>query len=136
SAKSKSPTDGSGDRTPMSTPPPNYTPRRANWLASNGTKTAEGLDVDPEVLDEGFGFDEIEEIPWDDQPLTHSAPVVETIDPKQIAVAVDGASKTRQIRSSSEHLKTEHRVGRQVQRVLGSGWAEISAVEEISFVVR
>ncbi|GAA4831456.1 ABC transporter ATP-binding protein [Garicola koreensis] len=115
---------------------PNYTPRRANWLASNGTKTAEGLDVDPEILDDGFGFDEIEEIPWDDQPLTHSAPVVETIDPKKIAVAVDGASKTYRVRSSSEHLKTQNRVGRRIQRVLGSGWAEIPAVEEVSFVVR
>src|SRR5699024_11773059 len=127
SAKSKSPTDGSGDRTPMSTPSPNYTPRRANWLASNGTKTAVGLDVDPEVLDEEFGFDEIEEIPWDDQPLTHSAPVVETIDPKQVAVAVDGASQTSRVRSTSEHRNTENRAGRRVQRVSGSGRAQLTA---------
>lgn len=114
---------------------PNYTPRRANWLASHGTKTAEGLDVDPEVLDDGFGFDEIEEIAWDDQPLTHSAPVVETVNAEDVSVVVDGASKTYRIRSSSEHLKSNKRVGRQVQKVLGSGWAEIPALEEVSFVV-
>ncbi|WP_300343113.1 ATP-binding cassette domain-containing protein [Nesterenkonia sp.] len=119
----------------MSTSTSHYTPRRANWLAAGGTKTADGLDVDPEILDDGYGFDEIEEIAWDDQPLTQSSPVVETVDPGSVAVAVDGVSKIYRVRSSTEHLKSQKRVGRHVQRVLGSGWAEIPALEEVSFVV-
>lgn len=125
--------DGSGDRHTMSATT-DYTPRRANWLAhsSNGHET---LDIDPEALDEGFGFDEIEEIAWQDQPFTQHAPVVEQIDADDIAVAVDGASMTYRVRSSSEHLNDTHRVSRQVKRVLGSGWAEVPALNPVSFVV-
>lgn len=118
----------------MSTPTPNYTPRRANWLNSS-FQTGEGLDLDPESFDEGFGFDEIEEIAWDDAPLTQNAPQVETVDPAKVSVVVDSASKIYRIRSSSEHKKNTKRIGRQVQKVLGSGWAEIPALEGLSFVV-
>lgn len=118
----------------MSMPTSNYTPRRANWLASNG-QSSDGLDLDPESFDDGFGFDEIEEIAWDDQPLTQSAPMVETVDARDVSVVVDGASKTYRIRSSNEHLKSTKRIGKHVQRVLGSGWAEIPALDELSFVV-
>lgn len=120
----------------MSTPTHHYTPRRANWLSSNGTKTADGLDVDPELLDDGFGFDEFETITAEGHPPTRSSPAVETVDPQNVSVAVDGASKVYRIRSSSEHVKSTKRVGKQVQRVLGSGWAEIPALEEVSFVVQ
>ncbi|WP_238385341.1 ABC transporter ATP-binding protein [Nesterenkonia muleiensis] len=118
----------------MSTPASNYTPRRANWMSTNG-KTSDGLDLDPESFDEGFGFDEIEEIAWDDHPLTQSAPLVETVDPKNVSVVVDAASKTYRIRSGNEHLKSTKRLSKQVQRVLGSGWSEVHALDELSFVV-
>ncbi|WP_147107595.1 ABC transporter ATP-binding protein [Nesterenkonia populi] len=107
-----------------------YTPRRANWLTS---PEAEGLDTDPEILTDGFG--DIEEIAWDDAPLTHSAPVVETVDPENVSVAVDGASKTYRVRSSNEYLKEKHKAARQVKRVLGSGWLEVPALQPVSFVV-
>ncbi|WP_191089659.1 ABC transporter ATP-binding protein [Nesterenkonia ebinurensis] len=118
----------------MSTPTSSYTPRRANWLTSS-PQTSEGLDLDPETFDDGFGFDEIEEIAWDDAPLTQNAPQVVTLDPAQISVVVDNASKIYRIRSSTEHKKNTKRVSRQVQKVLGSGWAEIPALERLSFVV-
>lgn len=105
-----------------------YTPRRANWLAADN-----GRDVDPEILDDGF--DAIEEISWDDAPLTQSAPVVETVDPTKISVAVDGASMTYRVRSSAEHRKDTGRISRHVKRALGSGWLEIPALEPVSFVV-
>lgn len=119
----------------MSTPT-SYTPRRANWLSSPNGRTPEGLDLDPETFDDGFGFDEIEEIAWDDQPLTQSSPVVETVDPKTVSVAVDGASKVYRVRSQNEHQKSTKRVGKHVQKVLGSGWTDIPALEELSFVVK
>lgn len=118
----------------MSTHTPQYTPRRANWLTAS--KSADGRDLDPEQLDDGLGFDQIEEIAWDDHPLTQSAPVVETIDPATVSVAVDGASKTYRVRSSTEHLKNSKRIGRHVQKVTGSGWAEIPALDPLSFVVK
>ncbi len=118
----------------MSTPTPNYTPRRANWLSTN-TQGSQALDLDPEAFDEGFGFDEIEEIAWDAAPLTQAAPQVETIDAAKVSVVVDNASKVYRIRSSSEHRKNTKRISRQVQKVLGSGWAEIPALEGLSFVV-
>ncbi|WP_022873142.1 ABC transporter ATP-binding protein [Nesterenkonia alba] len=117
----------------MSAPVNGYTPRRANWLASPAAKTTEGYDVDPETLDDGFG--EIEEIAWDDAPLTQSAPTIEKIDPKKVSVVVDGAAMTYRVRSSNEYLKSKKRVAREVKRVLGSGWLEIPALEEVSFVV-
>lgn len=120
----------------MSTPTSNYTPRRANWLATSNSGVEENLDLDPELLDEsGYGFEEIEEIHWDDAPFTHSAPVVEPVDQNKVSVVVDNASKIYRVRSGNEHFKSKKRIRKQVQRVLGSGWAEIPALEEVSFVV-
>lgn len=119
----------------MSTPVTPYTPRRANWLAVDN-RLHDDVDLDPEMLDDGFGFDEIEEIAWDDQPLTHSAPVVETIDPTEVSVVVDQASKIYRIRSGSEHQNAATRVGRYVRRTIGSSWSDVSALEPMSFVVR
>ncbi|TLQ01466.1 ABC transporter ATP-binding protein [Nesterenkonia salmonea] len=118
----------------MSTPTSPYTPRRANGPARNGT-AGDGLDLDPEVFDDGFGFDQIQEIAWDDQPLTQNAPQVETVDPDKVSVAVDNASKIYRIRSGTEHKNSTKRVGRHLQRALGSGWSEIPALNELSFVV-
>ncbi|NDK30748.1 ABC transporter ATP-binding protein [Nesterenkonia haasae] len=118
----------------MSTPTSPYTPRRANWPARNGN-AGESLDLDPEVFDDGFGFNEIEEIAWDDHPLTQNAPQVETVDPEKVSVAVDSASKIYRIRSGSEHKNSTKRIGRHLQRALGSGWSEIPALDELSFVV-
>ncbi|WP_233722109.1 ABC transporter ATP-binding protein [Nesterenkonia massiliensis] len=115
----------------MSTPASEYTPRRANWLASSNA-AAGGLDVDPEALDD---FDGIEEIAWDSAPLTYHAPVVETVNSAEIAVAVDGVSMVYRVRSSTEYLKAENRFARMVKQVTGSGWAEIPALDEVSFVV-
>lgn len=118
----------------MVTPTPNYTPRRANGLTLTGN-AADGRDLDPEQLDDGTGFDHIEEIAWDDQPLTHSAPVVKTLDPDNVSVAVDGASKIYRVRSSVEHLKNTKKIGRHVQKAMGSGWVDIPALSPLSFVV-
>ncbi|GAA1812826.1 ABC transporter ATP-binding protein [Nesterenkonia flava] len=114
----------------MSATSANYTPRRANWLASQPQQPTE-VDIDPESLDE----DLVEEITWDSAPLTYQAPVIETPDSKEIAVAVDGVSMTYRVRSSSEYLKEKNRFSRAVKQVLGSGWAEIPALDEVSFVV-
>lgn len=118
----------------MSTPTTPYTPRRANWPATNGTN-GERLDLDPEIYDDGFGFDAIEEIAWDDHPLTQNAPQVEAVDPDRVSVAVDGASKVYRIRSGTEHKNSTKRFGRHLQRALGSGWSDIPALDELSFVV-
>ncbi|RJN31055.1 ABC transporter ATP-binding protein [Nesterenkonia natronophila] len=118
----------------MSTPTSPYNPRRANGPARHDA-TGEGLDLDPEAFDDGFGFEAIEEIAWDDQPLTQSAPQIETADPARVSVAVDCASKIYRIRSGSEHKNSTKRIGRHLQRALGSGWSEIPALDELSFVV-
>lgn len=107
-----------------------YTPRRVNWRSSqNGSSSEESRFSD-------FEDEEIIEELADDSPLTVRTPVVEKIDSKDIAVAVDGVSMVYRVRSSSEYLKSKGRVAREVKKVLGSGWAEIPALEEVSFTVR
>ncbi len=109
----------------MSTSTGQYTPRRVNWRATQDGPSFHGFEDD----------DVAEELP-DDSPLTAQTPVVETIDSKDIAVAVDGVSMVYRVRSSSEYLKSKGKAARQIKKVLGSGWAEIPALEEVSFTVR
>ncbi|WP_246836203.1 ABC transporter ATP-binding protein [Nesterenkonia sp. NBAIMH1] len=104
-----------------------YTPRRANWLAGNGH------DYPDHGAADDFGF--IEEIHWDDAPLTQSAPVVQRLESQKVAVAVDGASMTYRVRSDNQHLKEKGRFARQIKKALGSGWLEVPALQPLSFVV-
>lgn len=105
-----------------------YTPRRVNWRSDQ--------DPSSETLFHDFEDDDVVEELLDDSPLTAQTPVVDRIDSKEIAVAVDGVSMVYRVRSSSEHLKSKGRAARQVKKILGSGWAEIPALEEVSFTVR
>lgn len=105
-----------------------YVPRRVNWHASQQT----AQDAGQWHLDEE---DALQELTLDSSPLTQQTPVVQTVDPEQVSVVVDGASMTYRVRSSTEYLKSTNRFNRQVKKILGSGWAEVPALEPLSFVV-
>lgn len=57
-------------------------------------------------------------------------------DPAEITVAVDHASMVYRVRSSTEYANTTGRFSRQIKKVTGSGFAEVPALEDLSFVVR
>ncbi|GAA3073371.1 MULTISPECIES: ABC transporter ATP-binding protein [Actinomycetes] len=117
----------------MSTPVRNYTPRRVNWRSSGAPATEAPAPTATGELDILEDEQLFEEISWAEED---SAPVVERLDSSDIAVAVDHASMIYRIRSSTEYLNSTGRFSRQLRRITGSGWANVPALQDLSFVVR
>ncbi|WP_010524208.1 ABC transporter ATP-binding protein [Nesterenkonia sp. F] len=59
-----------------------------------------------------------------------------SIAPEDVAVAVDHASMTYRVRSTTEHTRTQGRISRQVKKITGAGFTEVPALQDMSFVVR
>ena len=106
-----------------------YIPRRVNWNAKSRAPQRDGAQWD-------FEDDEaVEELTLGSNPLTEQVPVVETVDPDEVSVVVDQASMTYRVRSQTEYRRSTNWFARQVKKVLGSGWAEVPALEPMSFIV-
>lgn len=112
----------------MTTSTGRYVPRRVNWNSTSGSSAASQM--------QGVEEDAVAEQLLVGHPPNAQASAVERIDSRDIAVAVDGVSMIYRVRSSSEYLKSKGVTARQVKKILGSGWAEIPALEEVSFTVK
>jgi len=110
----------------MSTSTP-YVPRRVRH--SDADLIAQDLAI--EFDDSGFS----EDTSWDEHPLTQQTPVIQTVDPKNVCLVVDDASMTYRVRSSSDYKNSESKISRGIKKVTGSGWAEVPALSNLSFIV-
>ncbi|PRZ18898.1 ABC transporter ATP-binding protein [Nesterenkonia sandarakina] len=72
---------------------------------------------------------------WDDSPFTQQTPVVQPVDQKNICMVVDDASMTYRVRSGTDKHESSGRVSRVIKRITGSGWAEVPALSNLSFIV-
>lgn len=88
--------------------------------------------------DLAIAFDDAEQAPHDDgddRSFTQPAPVVHRIDPENVCMVVDDASMTYRVRSSSGNRDSGGRIARGLKRITGSGWAEVHALSNLSFIV-
>ena len=116
----------------MSTQISDRTPRPAKRL---GPTSADSPNAPGEFVEEPD--DDPATVPaWDgdESVIDDSAP--QQVDPSDIAVAVDGASMVYRVRSGNEYNSAKTRLGRQFKRVTGAGWAEVHALDRLSFVVQ
>lgn len=72
---------------------------------------------------------------WDAHPFTQQTPVIQTVDPKNVCMVVDDASMTYRVRSSTDKHESSGRIARGIKRITGSGWAEVPALSNLSFIV-
>ncbi|GAA1109668.1 ABC transporter ATP-binding protein [Nesterenkonia jeotgali] len=87
--------------------------------------------------DLAIAFDDAEQAlhDGDDRSFTQPAPVVHRIDPENVCMVVDDASMTYRVRSSSGNRDSGGRIARGLKRITGSGWAEVHALSNLSFIV-
>ncbi|MGJ9371515.1 ABC transporter ATP-binding protein [Nesterenkonia sp. CF4.4] len=110
----------------MSTSTPNVSRRQR---ASESDLIAEDLAIQFDDSEQGSDPD------GEDHPFTQQVPVVQKVDPENLCMVVDDASMTYRVRSSTGNKESGGRIARGLKKITGSGWAEVHALSNLSFIV-